>query len=60
MQNVIEVKVKDVYGRELIYHANLLGSQFANLLGVKTFNEYQIEKLRQIGYIFQESNRGII
>jgi len=57
MDNLIAVKIKDVYGRELVYPANETGYKFADLLGVKTFNEWQIAQIKNLGFQFQESSR---
>jgi len=57
MDNLIVVKIKYVYGRELAYPVNETGYKFADLLGVKTFNDWQIAQIKNLGFQFQQANR---
>ena len=42
--------VRQVYGVSRIYPFNAVARHFADLLGVKTFNAYQIEGIRALGF----------
>tara|TARA_R100000544_G_C2162327_1_gene28251 strand:- start:240 stop:449 length:210 start_codon:yes stop_codon:yes gene_type:complete len=46
-QNVI-VKVKNVFGNDLIYPVNIQALRFAALLNKKTFSESQLRVINQI------------
>lgn len=50
MDQVVEVQVKSVYGTERIYPINDKAHKLANLLGRKTFNKADIDKLKSIGF----------
>ncbi len=47
---IINIKIKCVYGRDLVYPANDTGKIFAKMLGVKTFNKFQINCLKELNY----------
>lgn len=54
MNNIIQVTIKNVYGNELVYPACETGHALTDLLGTKTFTDWQIKKLRALGYVFEE------
>ncbi len=47
---IIKIKIKCVYGRDLLYPENQTGKIFAKLLGVTTFNKFQINCLKELNY----------
>ncbi len=49
-RKIINIKIKCVYGRDLVYPANDTSKIFARMLGVKTFNKFQINCLKELGY----------
>ena len=46
----IIVKLKNVYGNELVYPANDRAEMFLNLTGKKTFSRTELEILKKVGY----------
>jgi hypothetical protein len=56
---IIKIKIKCVYGRDLWYPANDTGKIFAKMLGVKTFNKFQINCLKELNYTITMSD-GIL
>lgn len=46
---VIQVFSRNVYGAAKIYPANKLATQFANLIGVKTFSCPDLGKIKAMG-----------
>ena len=48
----IQVKVKNVYGNDLVYPTCETGYKFAELLKVKSFNSQQINIIKKLGYVF--------
>ena len=46
----ITVKVKNVYGQDLIYPADDNAQRFAQLTGKKTFTKYDLRLIRELGY----------
>ena len=50
MENVVQVKVKNVYGVEKIYPANEAGALFAKLCGSITLTPHAIEVIKELGY----------
>jgi hypothetical protein len=46
----ITVSVRSVYGREMVYPADDTAATFAALLNVKTFNAFQLQTIRALGY----------
>lgn len=46
----ITVKEKSVYGKILIYPACELATKFAMLLRVKTFQQWQLNEIQELGY----------
>lgn len=51
MENVIQVELRGVYGRELAYPANELAHKLAKLLGTKTFPRATLLALKDMGYV---------
>ena len=47
----IIVKLKNVYGNELVYPANDRAEMFLNLTGKKTFSRAELEILKKVGYV---------
>jgi len=47
---IINLKTKCVYGRDLLYPENRVGKIFAKMLGVTTFNKFQINCLKELNY----------
>ena len=45
------VKVKNVYGNELVYPANDRARMFLNLTGKKTFSKAELKILQKVGYV---------
>jgi hypothetical protein len=50
LNKVVEVELKNVYGKGLIYPRNTNAFIFAKMLGVKTFNREQVQGMRDLGY----------
>jgi len=48
---IVEVELKNVYGKGMIYPRNATAFIFAKMLGVKTFNRAQVQGMRDLGYI---------
>lgn len=46
----ITVKVKNVYGQDLIYPADDNAQRFAQLTGKKTFTKYDLRLIKELGY----------
>lgn len=48
---VFEYRVKNVYGKELVYPANKTAENFAKLIDAKTFNKQQLTLIiNELGY----------
>ena len=47
---IIQVKVKSVYGNDLIYPVCDKAKQFVLIAGTKTLTPYHINKIRLLGY----------
>jgi len=50
METIIQVQIKQVYGRELIYPFNSQADKLATLIGKKTFNVDDILHIRALGF----------
>jgi hypothetical protein len=48
---IVQVELKNVYGKGLIYPRNANAFIFAKMLGVKTFNREQVQGMRDLGYV---------
>ena len=46
----LTVKIKSVYGNDLIYPVNETSIKFANLLGKKTFSKVDLAIIGNLGY----------
>ena len=46
----ITVRVREVYGKDLVYPADVKAQVFAHLVGAKTFNRLHIDLIRSLGY----------
>lgn len=46
----ITVKVKNIYGQDLIYPADDNAQRFAQLTGKKTFTKYDLRLIKELGY----------
>jgi hypothetical protein len=46
----VQVMIKNVYGRDLIYPINGLATKFASLLDKKTFQKSDLEKIKDLGF----------
>lgn len=46
----ITVKIKQVYGQDLVYPICETAQTFARLTGKKTFSNYDIQQIKQLGY----------
>ena len=44
------VNIKNVWGNYLIYPVNDTANKFANLLGKKTFNNFDLTRIEALGY----------
>lgn len=49
----ITIKIKNVYGKELVYPVCNKGLTFAKMLNRKTFNAYDITNIKELGYTLQ-------
>lgn len=50
----IQIKIKSVYGKELVYPANDNAERFARLIGQKTFNPAHIKIMEELGCKIEE------
>lgn len=46
----LTVKIKSVYGNDLIYPVNDTAQKFSNLLGKKTFSKVDLAIIGNLGY----------
>lgn len=49
----LTVKIKNVYGNEMIYPTCEKGLLLASLMGKKTFSNQDVLTLKKLGYAFQ-------
>lgn len=49
--HILEVEIRNVYGKGLLYPVNDVAKLFAKLLDVKTFSRQQIADIRSLGYV---------
>jgi D-alanyl-D-alanine carboxypeptidase len=52
----VQVSVKNVYGNLMVYPANQVAHDLADLLGVKTFTNKARDQLKKLGYEFVRVN----
>lgn len=50
MNKSIQVKIKNVYGAELVYPACETSELLISLTGQKTFSPHHIAKIKNLGY----------
>jgi hypothetical protein len=46
----LTVKVKQIYGNDMIYPVNDTAQKFANLIGKKTFSKVDLAIISNLGY----------
>lgn len=52
----VQIKIKSVYGKDLIYPANETAEKFVRLLDKKTFTKEQLVAIQALGYEVQQVN----
>lgn len=52
----IQIKIKSVYGNQLIYPANDTAEKFTTLLGKKTFTQTELEIIKSLGFHIEQVN----
>jgi hypothetical protein len=57
MEKIMQVEVKSVYGKELVYPANQIARQFALLTGQKTFSHDQLAVIESMGYTITQVSK---
>tara|TARA_R100001086_G_scaffold59237_1_gene27124 strand:- start:98 stop:280 length:183 start_codon:yes stop_codon:yes gene_type:complete len=48
--NTVEVTIKQVYGKELIYPANKNAERFANIAGTRTLSASVLQNAKALGF----------
>lgn len=56
MSTVLKIKIKSVYGNEMIYPANDVAEKFCNLLGKKTLSDRDLGVIIQLGFKVEQVN----
>ena len=51
--NQIQVEIKSVFGREVIYPACQKAEGFCQLIGQKSLTRHQVEQIKALGYEVQ-------
>lgn len=51
---VVQVEIRNVYGKGLLYPINGTAKKFAELLGVKTFSRSQVDGIKSLGYVVSQ------
>lgn len=54
------VKVKSVYGNDLIYPVNDTAQKFANLIGKKTFSKVDLAIISNLGYKITQAMEELV
>ncbi len=54
------VKVKSVYGNDMIYPVNDTAQKFANLIGKKTFSKVDLAIISNLGYKITQAMEELI
>ena len=54
------VKVKQVYGNDMIYPVNETAQKFANLIGKKTFSKVDLAIISNLGYKITQTMEVIL
>ena len=60
MNREIMIKVKSVYGNDLIYPICSNGKLFLRLTGKKTFSVDDIQAIKDLGYLFKTNHEEIL
>jgi|688.fasta_scaffold2791738_2 hypothetical protein len=50
---ILKLRIKNVYGNELIYPANETAETFARLVGKKTFDKRDLENIKKLGFTLE-------
>jgi hypothetical protein len=50
---ILKLRLKNVYGNELIYPANQVAETFAALIGKKTFDKRDLENIKKLGFTLE-------
>ena len=50
---LIDLIIKNVYGKELVYPVCSHAKYLASFKGTKTFNDHDLTKLKEMGYTFR-------
>ena len=53
MDNVLKIKIRSVYGRNMAYPANDVAHKFAKIFGTKTSPRETLAALKDIGYVIE-------
>ena len=56
----LTVKVKQVYGNDMIYPVNDIAQKFSNLLGKKTFSKVDLAIISNLGYKITQTMEKLI
>lgn len=57
----VEVKIRNVYGNDLIYGVNNNAELFLRLMNKKTFNETDLRVIKSLGYeIVQVNDKSLV
>jgi hypothetical protein len=56
----LTVKVKSVYGNDMIYPVNDTAQKFANLIGKKTFSKVDLAIISNLGYKITQTMEKLI
>ena len=56
----LTVKVKQVYGNDMIYPVNDTAQKFANLIGKKTFSKTDLAIISNLGYKINQVTEELI
>jgi len=56
----LTVKVKSVYGNDMIYPVNDTAQKFANLIGKKTFSKVDLAIISNLGYKITQNMEKLI
>jgi hypothetical protein len=56
----LTVKIKSVYGNDMIYPVNDTAQKFANLIGKKTFSKVDLAIISNLGYKITQTMEKLI
>ena len=54
MDNIIQIRVKDVYGKPTVYPVNIQAHRLAHLVGTKTLTHNALAGAEAMGFTIQE------